>query len=515
MALAAPTGGLSIAGALGLTGLTAAVVGGIGASIFTLGAGLLMTAFQGKPTAPGSLPLNVKQSLNDSTIIIGKCRVGAKLTFFHPRKDGDTHYRYFVWTVAGHRCHSLTKWFLGDDQVTVNPATGEVTSGPYAGNAWLWFERGSYDAVANPTFVAECGGKWTVNHRGRGVAKIYAKFKMAKEVVEAGMPTVTAEIQGSDEIFDPRTETTGYTSNAILAFYWWMALPRAEGGFGCYEDEIDWDWVSAQANVCDEDVALKAGGTEKRYALDGFLTTGSDPSAVRDVLVTNMAGRFTYSGGLMLARPGYWVPVSATVSEDDLTEAISYDLLAAGDQRVTEVVATWNDPANLYQPDELPAQAIASDNEAQASLDLPFVKSRARCQRIQKIKLYQGQAEQTLTWPVNIMGLGVAPMDTIQLGTSRYNLDNYAFTVASWSLSQSFDIVLQVREENPEMYEWSASEEVGATTSGKIDKADPVPDPDVVGLQITVGGQSETITAHQSEIVALKTRLDNAGIPDA
>lgn len=473
IALAAPTGGLSIAGALSLTGIAASVVGAIGAAVFATVATLALNALIPPPGTKRE-PENYAQTLADSQIIIGKCRaLSLKMAFFHP--VGKTHL-YFVWVVAGHRVKGLTRWYLNDEVVTVNGA-GLVTSGKYAGHAWLWFERGDYDAVANSTFVAECGGKWTTNHRGRNVAKIYAKFEMTDDVVQAGRPIITCEVEGSDEIYDPRTDSTGYSNNAILAFYWWMALPREVGGFGCYPEEIDWDWVATEANVCDEQVPLKAGGSEPRYTLDGYMQTGADPSSVRGILVDNMAGRFTYSGGLMLARPGYWVPVSATISEDDLADAVAYDLLTPGDQRVTEISASWNDPDKLYVADELPPRSIPSPDIAQGSLDLPFVKSRTRGQRIQKIRLLQGGAGITLSLPLNINGLGLAPMDTVMLGGNRYpRLANTAFTVSNWSISPDFGVPVSVREENEDMYAWTVDDEIDRGAVQAIDQAQMIGD---------------------------------------
>ncbi len=473
IALAAPTGGLSIAATLHLAGLAATVFGAIGAAVFTTVATLALNALIPPPGTKRE-PENYAQTLADSQIIIGKCRaMSLKMAFFHP--VGKTH-RYFVWVVAGHRVKGLTRWYLNDEVVTVNGA-GMVTSGKYAGHAWLWFERGDYDAVANSTFVAECGGKWTTNHRGRNVAKVYAKFEMTDDVVQAGRPIITCEVEGSDEIYDPRTDSTGYSNNAILAFYWWMALPREDGGFGCYPEEIDWDWVATEANVCDEQVPLKAGGSEPRYTLDGYMQTGADPSSVRGILVDNMAGRFTYSGGLMLARPGYWVPVSATISEDDLADAVAYDLLTPGDQRVTEISASWNDPDKLYVADELPPRSIPSPDIAQGSLDLPFVKSRTRGQRIQKIRLLQGGAGITLSLPLNINGLGLAPMDTVMLGGNRYpRLANTAFTVTNWSISPDFGVPVSVREENADMYAWTVADEIDRAAVQTIDQAQLIGD---------------------------------------
>lgn len=402
----------------------------------------------------------------------GKRRVGGLLSFFHPiGKD----YRYFVIAVAGHRCQGVTRWYLGDDEVTVD-GSGKVISGTYANNAWLWFARGTDDQVANPTFVAETQGKWTANHRGRGTALIYAKFKMADAVVQAGMPNITAEVEGKDDIVDPRTGFVGYTRNAALIFYDWMRLAREEGGFGAYEDELDDDWISAQANVCDEPCALPDGTTEARYELDCYITTGAAPSEVRDTLVTCCAGSFTYSGGKMLMRPGYYVPPSATLSESDLAGAINVPALMSGDEIATEMTGTYLDPDNGYQPRDVPTRSVDADDVRQSSLDLPHITSGTRGQRILEIALRRSMAERRVTWPMNIVGIGIATLDTVQLATARYGLSNYSFQVASWGLSQDFSVILQLEETSPEIFEFTPAmyRTVGAT--GELEAAEPIND---------------------------------------
>jgi hypothetical protein len=282
-----------------------------------------------------------RQAITDAFIVYGKRRVGGLMVFFHSIQGGTgAHFRYFVVAVAGHRVQGVVQWMLNDENVSVDGA-GKVTSGKYANNAWLWFQRGQASETANSTFVAECGGKWTANHKGNGVAAIYAKFKLTDDVVQAGMPNITAVITGKDDIHDPRTGTDGYTNNGPLVFYDWMQIPREEGGFGAYDDEIPEDaWISAQANVADESV-----GGEARYALDAYLTTGSSPAEVRDSMVVNMAGTYTFTGGKHLVRPGYWVPVSATLSEDDLAAAIQVSPFMPADAAANEVQGTFIDPA--------------------------------------------------------------------------------------------------------------------------------------------------------------------------
>ena len=212
--------------ALGLLGITAtataiAIATAVIATTLSVGLSLAFRALGvGAPSAKNQVgpPQVFRQAITNSFIVYGKRRVGGLLVFFHPRKSGSDHYRYFVIACAGHRCSGLVSWMLNDEVVTVD-GSNMVTSGKYANAAWLWFQRGLASETANATFISECGGKWTSSHKGNGVAAIYAKFKMTDDVVQAGMPNITAIIEGRDEILDPRTASAGYSRNAALIFY--------------------------------------------------------------------------------------------------------------------------------------------------------------------------------------------------------------------------------------------------------------------------------------------------------
>jgi hypothetical protein len=465
--------------------------------------------FAGRPSASGSATPGIfRQSIANSFLIYGKRRAGGLLIFFHPRTVGKEQYRYFVIAVAGHRCKGAVRWFFGDDELAVD-ASGLVTGGTYAGNAWLWLARGTDDQTANPTFVAETDGKWTSAHRGRGTTLIYAKFKMVDAVVQAGMPNITVEIEGKDDILDVRTGQRGYTRNAQLIFRDFLAMPREEGGFGCYPDELDDDWDAAQANVCDESVPLAAGGTEPRYAFDSYITTGGAPSEVRDTFVTCCAGTFTYSGGKMLMRPGYYVPPSATLQEDDLAGPITVPAMLAGDQVATEVTGTYINPLALYQAADAPTRSVPSDDVRQTSIDMPHITSGTMAQRVMEIALQKAQAERRVTWPMNIMGIAISPLDTVQLATARYGLSNYAFQVAGWGLSQDFSVVVQLEETGPEIFEWRADMELAVGQGGELVKATPIQDGVARGAyRVTlldpsypVGSDTDSIIIDPSEAV--------------
>lgn len=493
----------SLVGSTTAAAITTAIVSTAIAAAVSTGISLLA----GKPSTAGASPSVFRQSISNSFIIYGKRRVGGLLIFFHPiGKD----WRYFVIAVAGHRCQGVTRWWLNDEQVSVD-GSGKVVSGKYAGNAWLWFYRGTDDQAAHPTFVSETQGKWGPNHRGRGTALIYAKFKMTDDVVQAGMPNITAEVEGKDDVLDPRTNTRGYTRNAALIFYDWLALPREEGGFGAYDDEIDWDWVAAQAGVSDEWIDTPAG-PERRYEFDSYLQTGAAPSEVRDTFVTCCAGAFTYSGGKMLMRPGYYVPPSATLKEEDLAGPITVPALLAGDQMANEVTGTYIEP-DKYQPGDVPTRSLYAIDVRQASLDLPHITSIYRGQRILEIFLRKAQAERRVSWPMNIMGIAISTLDTVQLGTARYGLSNYAFQVVNWGLNQDFSVGLQLEETSPEIFEFTADMYLEPGEMGELTPADPIGEPGVPrgALRVIASDPPYPVSSTASTLVvsASTVTLDN------
>jgi hypothetical protein len=63
-------------------------------------------------------------------------------------------------------------------------------------------------------------------------------------------------------------------------------------------------------------------------------------------------------------------------------------------------------------------------------------------------------------------------LDTVQCGSSRYGLDNYAFQVANWQLSADYGTILQLREENEEIY--AAPSPVSPTAPPTIDPVTPI-----------------------------------------
>ena len=452
-----------LVGALGVSTAVATALVTFGlTAIATIGLKALgLTPSAGLPSSRQAAPGLFRQSISSSFIAYGRRRLGGLLVFVHESQVSGDYFRYFVIACTGHRCAGNPSFMLNDEVVTVN-GSGMVTTGPYANAAWLWFQRGLDSETANATFVSETSGKWSAAHKGNNVSAIFAKFKMTDDVVSAGMPQMSVIVDGKDDIHDYRDGSDdNYTANAALVFYDWMKLDREEGGFGAYDDEIpDASWIAAQANVCDEEVALAAGGTEPRYELSGVIATGSTPSQIRDILTLNCAGSFSYSGGKLIMRPGYYVPSTHQLLESNLAGPIQVSSFDSGDQTANQVLGTFVDPGQNYSGSSFPAQIAAGDADPrQVDLDLSFVTSSTRAQRIARIMLNRALAEKTVQWTSNIEDLDVNALDTVTMDADRYGLSNYAWSVRNWALTAEYNITLSLKEESSEIYDWSTSDE--------------------------------------------------------
>ena len=479
-----------IAGFVGM-GLTSATVVAIGLSIgLSAALGLLHQLFAPKPSSTAVAPQTYRQTISNTQIVYGKARSGGLICFYHANKQGTDDYRYFVIAFAGHPITAFTNYYFNDQTVTVD-GSGLVTSGKYANNAWIWSELGSPAAASNSNFINETDGMWTASHRGQGIAKLYVKFKLIDAIIAENFPNITAEFQGKNDISDPRTGAKGYTTNAILCAYDWLLLPRADGGFGAKPDEIDNNHIAVQANICDEQVPLKAGGSEPRYTCNGIITTGAAPDDIRDSLLTAFAGEFTYASGFFKFFAGAWRPPLQSLIENDLVAPLQVTALVAGDTIGNTVRGTYNDPRQMYQPQEYPSlDLLTTDDLRSINLDLPFTKSQSMCQRIAKITLRRLAAERAVVWQMNLRGLALEALDVVQLATVRFALSNYTWKIASCSLDANFVITLTVKEENVDFYDWTpATDEQAALAVGATIETP-------IGILVGSGGGPTKLAVH-------------------
>lgn len=258
-----------------------AILATIAIAAIEVGISFISRALIGTPKSPSSnnsladqgVTMTSRNATAPRQVIYGNPdNVKGTIVFIHTT-GVKNEWLHLVVTLAGHQVDSIS--FPRFDGVEVpldgtgvqgpNPGTGNCASGQYAGFVYQDVRLGAPSQTAYAALMANAPDMWTANHRGDGVASIYLAVKWDEKAFPNGLPALTWQVKGKNDILDPRTGTRGYTTNSIL----------------CVRDYYTWKWglnvpdagmndttIAAEANVCDEQV-------ECTLARDTFVGTGS------------------------------------------------------------------------------------------------------------------------------------------------------------------------------------------------------------------------------------------------
>jgi hypothetical protein len=211
VAAAASTGvGVAI-GSIAFT--KAAIVGAFTkAFVTTLVLGAVSQALAKKPSAPTltqrDQTVTVRQPVAPHQIIYGRTRVGGTTVFLESTQSNK--FLHIVVTLAGHEIDAVEKVYFDDQEVTLD---GNGIG--FSGKARVQYKLGAADQTAFADLVSESGGLWTTNHRLRGIACAYIRLEYDQDKFPNGVPNFSFLIRGK-KVFDPRTSTTVWSSNAAL-----------------------------------------------------------------------------------------------------------------------------------------------------------------------------------------------------------------------------------------------------------------------------------------------------------
>ena len=325
---------LAVAGALAVGGALAG--GAIGSALIGLAVSTAVNGvasmFASKPSASPSFSssLNVTSTASDDarSVIYGKTRVGGSRVFAEVTDDGQ--YLHLVHVYAAHEVDSFTKHWADDQEVQIDGSGAAV--GTYAGYLWIYTHNGAYDQTADSGLVSACDS-WTTNHRLRGLAYVYYKLKWNQDLYSQ-LPSFNAEIKGR-KVWDPRDSgqsatdpaTWTWSANAalcILDYFRGVPMRNSAGalrrllGINAPDDFIDTDEISSEANICDENLTLAEGGTQKRYTINGVVSSAEDPDQVMPKLLTACAGTRIDTGGLLSLQVGAARTPTVHLSDGDL-----------------------------------------------------------------------------------------------------------------------------------------------------------------------------------------------------
>jgi hypothetical protein len=259
------------------------------AAVAAVGAALSMAMAPKQGPSPRDITLNKLQPITEGLILYGERMLGGSITARSVTSaGGKTDGRYHsVIPLTCHEIEGAQEVWLGEQKIWT--AAQYATDASGAGDAWTWGQissdyqgkfklkvyTGSEDQAADSRYVA-AATEWTSTARGRGVSYIYFEADFDPDIYPVGPEEIRVLVRGK-KVYDPRDSATRYSANPALHARDYALTPEARGGIGWTSSDIDEAAIIALANLCDEAVTLRAGGTEARCAFNGVLDTARAP----------------------------------------------------------------------------------------------------------------------------------------------------------------------------------------------------------------------------------------------
>jgi len=413
--------------------------------------------------------VTTKQAISARAVIYGQTRVGGTIVYMETTESNK--YLHLVIAFAGHEVSAFDNngtdgiVYFNEESVSYSLSTGLVSSGSYSGKAKVQVKLGT----DNQTVFSDLDSAstlWTSNHRLRGIACAYIRLEYDANVYMNGIPNISFKINGK-KVYDPRTATTVFSQNPALCLADYLCDTRY--GLGAdYATEIDETALTAAANICDDNIPLAAGGTEKRYSLNGTFDTSVAPETVISDMLSAMSGKLVFTNGKWTILAGAYNSPSLTFDEDDLRSGLKIQSLVSRRELFNGVKGTFTSSLDNYIASDFPPVIsdtyIAQDNDEEITknIQLPFTTSPSMAQRLAKIELLKARQQISLVLPLKLIGLKANVGDVIYVRNTRLGWVDKTFEVVSSTVvfdNDAIGVDLELRETNADIYYWSTSEE--------------------------------------------------------
>jgi len=439
--------------------------------------------------------INAVAPASDHAIIYGQQRVGGVI--FYRSITDDQKYLHTLLALAGHECEEIGtiyadnvaltldgNGFVTNDAFQIKDAAGSVVNSAIRINKHL----GSNNQSADTDLVAE-DGAWTTAHQAKGIAYIYIRAEFDTSIFPQGLPIFSAIVKGK-KVYDPRTSATAWSANAALCLRDYLV---SDYGLGVDTsiNEVNDTVFSAAANVCDENVTLSGGGTEKRYTVNGSFVTSLPPDDIITDLVASMAGTIFWSQGQWGVKAGEFTSSVLALDEDDLRSNLQVNTRNSRRDNFNAVSGMFAGAETEYQPTDYPPitssvfETVDGGERVIQDISLPFTNTSSMAQRIAKIALYKNREQLTLSGTFSLRALQLQIGDVISLTNTRLGFSSKTFEVADWRLGISQDKALEVtmtlREISSAVYDWNAEETAFDLNATTLPSATQVP---TVGLGV-------------------------------
>jgi hypothetical protein len=417
--------GAGVAGFFGVTllatSLTAILIGGV----IVVGAALLTRKMMNqRPSDPGML-INKNSSNDPITVVYGQRRVGATRTFI--RSAGATggaghEYLHIVFTICEGPIEAIDKIYFNDlevwDRVTgISTSAGEDNIN-FTGLIEINNHLGSTTETADANLVARFPAEWTSNHRGRGIAYSYIRFKYNRDAF-AGLPTVTFLVRGRKvRDVDNVSAAEAYSINPANTLYDY--LTHATYGRGFPASLID---IASFQDAKDYYNLTHTYLGAAKYTINGALATDDNTYDNVQKILAACNSALIFSNGVYKL-----IPFKAANSIDTITDSHIVDSwnMSFGDKtkRFNTIRGGFPDMTDDYQQGTVTVQNSAfktADRNLLLKKDvsLDFVVDPARAKLLAYELLLQSRYQTTIELTLPHTKQILEPMDVITFEHSQ------------------------------------------------------------------------------------------------
>lgn len=506
--LIAAVAGTSAIGVALQTGLAWLAIGGataIGGVLLNIGLSVGLSALASalfRPQQPK--PEDVQQSFRQPTAPrvrhYGRVKVSGPWVFAEA-KNGIFHK---VIALGEGPFDAVEEVWVDDKNVTsAIDGNGRVQMEPWTGRGHdsllrIQYRLGNTPETAYGPLVSTFP-EWTADHRGDGVASLYAtQFASSQELYlkrfPNGINTSYRVVARTSRVRNPVTGAIEWSDNAAAVIRDYMThkdgmrlpeslftTPLAQAG-----------WVAAY-NRANENVPIKAGGTEKRYRLWGSYRLDERPADVLGRMITCCDGRIvpTPDGGLTLDI-GHWQEPSVIIDADAI---VGFSDLGRGRDVMTTantIRATYLEPNQDYQAADADPWADEDDvsERGEIAKDMQFnmAPSHSQARRLMKLEWFRANPSWVGTFTCNLRGLAAFGERFVRIQyplfgiNSVFEVQDFRFILGEGGIVQG--VTLQVQSMPETAYQWDPEQEGTAPVSDRteVDDTLPVPEPPTVAF---------------------------------
>lgn len=417
--------------------------------------------------------VSARDSLAPREIVYGKVRKGGTIVYIETEGEFD-EYLHLLIVVADHAVSKIDRVYAGEQWVKSHTST----SGGVGYYSTVSSQSDDFDMGTSLEVLSVTEGGLTMpsaiynasesappslnaNTALTGCAYVWLRLKYDREAFPRGIPNFSFDVIGKSDIYDPRTTTSGYTTNAALCI---LDFLRHDNGLAIPDADIDMPSFEAAANY---DAQTVDGQT--RFTCNGVISLEGSALQALEELVKTSGSIVTNAGGKWRIIPAEYQAPSLTLTQSDLIGDFEFSPRAPKGSRFNGAKGVYKSTTGKnieYRFPTIDAYIAADGEELVTESNFSFVNNANQASRLAKIQIERSRYGALFEGRFNFKAADLEVGDRVTLDINDFSL-NGVFLVLNVSLSLEGGVALTLAQDSADVYSWTDGD-------GFVETAPPV-----------------------------------------